>query len=61
MTGKGPVRTGVTAVLPRGRERRADTMTGADGIRVFSLPDDRLVQALRKYGRVPAPAQAPAE
>ncbi|WNG55557.1 P1 family peptidase [Archangium gephyra] len=36
----------------------ADTMTGADGIRVFSLPHDRLVQALRKYGRAPAPAPA---
>jgi L-aminopeptidase/D-esterase-like protein len=39
----------------------ADTLTGADGIRVFSLPHDRLVQALRKYGRAPAPARAPAE
>jgi L-aminopeptidase/D-esterase-like protein len=38
----------------------ADTMTGADGIRVFALPHDRLVQALRKYGRQPAPARAPA-
>ena len=38
----------------------ADTMTGADGIRLFALPPDRLVQALRKYGRAPAPAQAPA-
>ncbi|HYO72779.1 MAG TPA: P1 family peptidase [Archangium sp.] len=39
----------------------ADTMTGADGIRLFALPHDRLVQALRKYGRAPAPAPASAE
>jgi L-aminopeptidase/D-esterase-like protein len=30
----------------------AETMTGADGNRVFALPPDRLVQALRKYGRM---------
>ena len=30
----------------------ADTMTGADGIRVFGLPGDRVMAALRKYGRV---------
>jgi len=30
----------------------AETQTGADGIRVFSLPHDRLTQALRKYGRL---------
>ncbi|WP_224366294.1 DmpA family aminopeptidase [Hyalangium versicolor] len=29
----------------------ADTMTGADGIRVFALPQDRLMEAMRKYGR----------
>jgi D-aminopeptidase len=29
----------------------ADTMTGADGIRVFALPHDRLMEALKKYGR----------
>ena len=28
----------------------ADTMTGADGIRVFALPHDRLQEAMRKYG-----------
>ena len=27
----------------------AQTMTGADGIRVFGLPGDRVVQVLRKY------------
>jgi len=27
-------------------------MTGADGIRVFGLPGDRVMAALRKYGRV---------
>ncbi len=31
----------------------ADTMTGADGLRVFALPHDRLMQALRKFGRLP--------
>jgi D-aminopeptidase len=30
----------------------ADTMTGADGVRVFALPHDRLMAAMRKYGRV---------
>jgi L-aminopeptidase/D-esterase-like protein len=29
----------------------ADTMTGADGIRVFALPHDRLKAAMKKYGR----------
>jgi D-aminopeptidase len=33
----------------------AETMTGADDVRVFALPVDRLTAALRKYGRVPAP------
>jgi len=31
----------------------AETMTGVDGVRVFALPGDRLVEALRKYGRLP--------
>lgn len=30
----------------------ADTMTGADDFRVYSLPADRLMAALRKYGRM---------
>jgi L-aminopeptidase/D-esterase-like protein len=30
----------------------ADTMTGADGIRVFGLPGDRVVAALKKYNRM---------
>jgi len=30
----------------------AQTMTGADGIRVFGLPGDRVVQALKKYNRM---------
>jgi D-aminopeptidase len=30
----------------------AETMTGANGHRVFALPHDRLMAALRKYGRV---------
>jgi L-aminopeptidase/D-esterase-like protein len=31
----------------------AETMTGADGLRVSALPHDRLLQAMRKYGRLP--------
>ena len=30
----------------------AETMTGADGRRVHALPHDRLLDVLRKYGRV---------
>ena len=30
----------------------AETMTGADGARVYALPEDRLLAALRKYGRL---------
>jgi len=30
----------------------AETMTGADDVRVFALPVDRLMAAMRKYGRV---------
>lgn len=30
----------------------AETMTGADGIRVFGLPGDRVVAALKKYNRI---------
>jgi D-aminopeptidase len=29
----------------------AETMTGADGYRVYALPADRLMAAMRKYGR----------
>ena len=31
----------------------AETMTGANGYTVYALPHDRLMAALRKYGRVP--------
>ncbi|MDZ7632185.1 MAG: P1 family peptidase [Gemmatimonadaceae bacterium] len=31
----------------------AETTTGADDLRVFALPVDRMLAALRKYGRVP--------
>ena len=31
----------------------AETMTGADDLRVYALPHDRLLSAMRKYGRVP--------
>src|SRR4030095_11267446 len=30
----------------------ADTLTGADGIRVFGLPGDRVVAILKKYNRM---------
>jgi D-aminopeptidase len=30
----------------------AETMTGADGVRVHALPHDRLRAALRKYNRL---------
>lgn len=31
----------------------AETMTGADGLRVFALPTDQVVALLRKAGRIP--------
>jgi L-aminopeptidase/D-esterase-like protein len=31
----------------------AETMTGANGVRVEALPHDRLLAAMRKYGRLP--------
>lgn len=31
----------------------ADTMTGANGLRMYALPHERLLQAMRKYGRAP--------
>jgi L-aminopeptidase/D-esterase-like protein len=31
----------------------AETMTGADDVRVTALPHDRLLDALRRYGRGP--------
>ena len=34
----------------------ADSMTGADDIRAYRLPHDRLVEILRKYGRIAPPA-----
>ena len=33
----------------------AETMTGADDLRVYALPHDRLLAAMRKYGRAPRP------
>jgi L-aminopeptidase/D-esterase-like protein len=30
----------------------AETMTGANDLRVFAMPADRLLAALRKYGRM---------
>jgi L-aminopeptidase/D-esterase-like protein len=29
----------------------ADTMEGGDGLRVYSLPHDQLIAAMKKYGR----------
>jgi len=34
----------------------ARTMTGANGLRVYALPHDRLRAALRKYNRLVEPA-----
>jgi len=31
----------------------ADTMTGADGLRVHAVPHDRVLAAMKKYGRLP--------
>ena len=31
----------------------ADTMTGADDLRIFAMPVDRMLAALRKFGRMP--------
>src|SRR5688572_19800080 len=36
----------------------AETMTGADDLRVHALPHDRLLAAMRKYGRAPRPRSA---
>ncbi len=30
----------------------AETMTGANGVRVYAIPHDRLLEAMRKYGRI---------
>jgi hypothetical protein len=30
----------------------AETLTGADGIRLFGLPGNRVVAALKKYNRM---------
>ena len=31
----------------------ADTMTGADDVRVYAMPVDRMMAAMKKYGRLP--------
>jgi D-aminopeptidase len=31
----------------------AETMTGANDLRIFAMPADRLMAAMRKYGRIP--------
>jgi L-aminopeptidase/D-esterase-like protein len=31
----------------------AETMTGADDLRIFAMPVDRMLAAMRKYGRMP--------
>lgn len=50
-----------TPSKPRARDLGI-TLTGADGIRVFALPQDRLVKAMRGYGRLKAsPGPTPAK
>jgi L-aminopeptidase/D-esterase-like protein len=31
----------------------AETMTGANDLRVYAMPVDRMLAAMRKYGRMP--------
>jgi L-aminopeptidase/D-esterase-like protein len=31
----------------------AETMTGANDLRVFAMPHDRMLSAMKKYGRLP--------
>lgn len=57
VTGKGPVRTGVTGILPRGIAScndpvAAETMTGAANRTVIELPHARLKEVLKKYNRL---------
>ena len=33
----------------------AETMTGADDVRVYAMPVDRMLEAMKRYGRAPAP------
>ena len=35
----------------------AETMTGADDVRLYAVPHDRLLAAMRKYGRAPTPVK----
>ena len=59
--GKGPVRTGVTAILPRGKKydpcfagwytlNGNGEMTGTTW--VYELPEDRLLEIMKKYKRI---------
>lgn len=61
--GKGPVRTGVTAILPTGKTWRPafaawyafngnGEMTGINGNTVSALPEERLCEVLRRFGRL---------
>jgi L-aminopeptidase/D-esterase-like protein len=61
--GDEPVRTGVTAVLPRGKSYNPvfagwyalngdGEMTGINGNTIHALPHQRLTEALRKYNRL---------
>ena len=61
--GQGPVRTGVTAILPRGRSGAGtgvaagsfalnDAMTGANDLEERALPHGELVDLLRRSGRM---------
>jgi hypothetical protein len=37
---------------PRGHEYNMTT-TGANGLRVYAMPHDRMLEAMRKHGRLP--------
>ena len=50
--GKGPIRTGVTAILPRNAMVAGRTMTGINGNTIYALPHDQLRTVLQKYGRL---------
>ena len=58
--GAGPVRTGVTAILPRGKSSSDPVfagwfMVGADDHKLVAIPRDRLRAVLEKYTRLVEP------
>lgn len=52
--GKGPVRTGVTAILPRGRVNNPvyANWYSLNGNKAYALPQKKVMKLLRKHGRV---------